>query len=191
MHRLSSAFVLGYHGCDARIAKTVVAGKHFQPSNNSYDWLGPGIYFWEANPVRGLEYATELMKSGRGKSKITKPTVVGAVIDLGHCLDLTSAAAVKLVRQAHKRLEAIAEKANQKLPGNSPDLMRRNLDCAVIRVLHEVTPDTPFDTVRGIFVEGQPIFEGSGFYDKTHVQICVCNPKAIRGVFKVPEEHLI
>lgn len=68
--------------------------------------------------------------------------------------------------------------------------MRRNLDCAVIRLVHEVTKDNSFDTVKGVFLEGKPIFEGSGFHDKTHVQICVRNPDSIIGVFKVPNRHL-
>ena len=191
MHRLASAFVLGYHGCDQKVARSLVSGKKFKPSDNAYDWLGPGIYFWEANPLRGLEFATELAKTGRGSSGISKPAVVGALIDLGHCLDLTTSAAVNLVRSTHKRLVAIAETADQKLPSNSSDLLRRNLDCAVIRLVHEVTTAEPFDTVRGVFLEGEPIFKKSGFYDKTHIQICVRNPNSIRGVFKVPDHHLL
>lgn len=26
-------------------------------SDNDYDWLGPGIYFWENNPKRAIDYA--------------------------------------------------------------------------------------------------------------------------------------
>lgn len=51
MHRLSANFVLGYHGCDQSVADQVLAGNPFRKSDNDYDWLGPGTYFWEANPV--------------------------------------------------------------------------------------------------------------------------------------------
>ena len=54
MHRLSTAFVLGYHGCDQSIADRLLAGGAFRKSRNDYDWLGHGIYFWEANPLRGV-----------------------------------------------------------------------------------------------------------------------------------------
>ncbi len=42
MHRLSSCFVLGYHGCDRDVGERLLAGEAFQPSDNDYDWLGPG-----------------------------------------------------------------------------------------------------------------------------------------------------
>ena len=53
MQRLSFGFVLGYHGCDQTTGESLLAGSPFKPSENDYDWLGPGIYFWEANPLRG------------------------------------------------------------------------------------------------------------------------------------------
>jgi hypothetical protein len=49
MHELSSSFVLGYHGCDKKVGERVLAGERLKPSENEYDWLGHGIYFWEAN----------------------------------------------------------------------------------------------------------------------------------------------
>jgi hypothetical protein len=60
VHRLSTSFVLAYHGCDRRIGERLLAGKdELQKSENAYDWLGPGIYFWESNPQRALEFAAE------------------------------------------------------------------------------------------------------------------------------------
>jgi hypothetical protein len=50
LHKLSSSFVLGYHGCDRAVAEKLIAGAPFITSENDYDWLGSGIYFWEANP---------------------------------------------------------------------------------------------------------------------------------------------
>lgn len=59
MHRLSTSFVLGYHGCDRKVGERLLAGEDFRPSENEYDWLGPGVYFWESNPDRALEFAQE------------------------------------------------------------------------------------------------------------------------------------
>ncbi|MGA7236293.1 MAG: hypothetical protein WBY44_11470 [Bryobacteraceae bacterium] len=42
------------------------------------------------------------------------------------------------------------------------------------------------DTFRGVFIEGEPLYPGAGFYAKTHVQIVVRNPNCIKGVFRVP-----
>ena len=90
-------------------------------SENEYDWLGPGIYFWEGNPRLGLDFASEL-KILRREPKIIEPFVIGAVIELGTCLDLTSASAVKQVRDAYDELMRILEKGGGRLPENSQDL---------------------------------------------------------------------
>jgi hypothetical protein len=69
----------------------------------------------------------------------------------------------------------------------------RKLDCAVINHIHASLKNKhaqPLDTVRGVFIEGGRIYENSGFFKKTHVQICVCNPASIKGVFRLPKEQL-
>jgi len=136
LHRLSSCFILGYHGCDRGVGERLLSGSAFRPSNNDYDWLGPGIYFWEANPPRGLEFAREASK---GKvSSILKPFVIGAVIEPGLCLDLTTSSGLDWVRIAYDSLLGATRAAALDLPSNSKDHLRRNLDCAVIRRLHAI-----------------------------------------------------
>ena len=191
MQSLSSSFVLGYHGCDASIAKKLIDGETFKKSNNDYDWLGPGIYFWEANPRRGLDFAREY--AHRKSGSIKTPTVVGAVVELGHCLDLTTLAGIELVKTAYDSLVKVSKAASLPLPANSEDLLRRNLDCAVIRRVHTILKEmgeAPVDSVRGVFTEGDAIYPGAGFYRKTHIQIAVCNPECIKGVFRVPPSQL-
>ena len=171
-----------------------MGGQEFRTSKNVYDWLGNGIYFWEANPVRGLEFASELMNISRG-ANVTEPAVVGAVIDLGLCLDLMTSAGVRLVEDAHKAYVITCEKAEVELPKNSSDKdnLRRPLDCAVFEQLHAIrkeSEDSSIDTVRGVFVEGNPVYEGAGFNKKTHIQICVRNPSNIKGVFRVSGDEL-
>lgn len=193
MSRLATSFVLGYHGCEVDIAEKVVTGKtSLIGSDKVYDWLGPGIYFWESDPQRALEWA----KQRYGTS--SKPAVVGAVIDLGNCLDLLARSDQDLMRTAYDSLAAIYDKAEKPLPSNE-NLRRggdterrlRKLDCAVIRHLHtlvESDGDIPaFDTVRGMFTEGEEIYSGSGFYAQSHVQIAVRDPTRIKGVFLPPE----
>ena len=173
------------------MGEAFLRGEPFQPSDNDYDWLGPGIYFWEANPQRGLEFAREIAR--RKNATIKKPFVVGAVISLGQCLDLTTSAGIQMVRAAHTSLVETTTTAGLKLPENSKDLLRRHLDCAVIRRLHSIIEKAgrdPIDTVKGVFVEGQPIYPRSGFYEKTHIQIAVRKTDCIKGVFRVPESQL-
>ena len=191
MHRLSTSFVLGYHGCDVDVAEALLAGEPFKKSNNDYDWLGPGVYFWEANPQRGYDFANEAAK--RKGSKIKHPTVIGAVIDLGLCLDMTTLGAIGVVKQAYQALREQMQGSGNQLPVNGKGLLLRHLDCAVIKTLHDIlkTNDEAFDTVRGVFIEGEPLYLNSGFNDKTHTQIAVCNLACIKGVFRVSSEQFI
>ena len=97
------------------------------------------------------------------------------------------------VLDAYIRLRNTHIAADIGLPKNSPDYLRRNLDCAVINLLHKIREDeglTRIDSVKGIFVEGAPIYPGAGFHDKTHSQICVGNADCIKGVFRVPNRFL-
>jgi hypothetical protein len=181
--------VLDYHGCDRVVGERLLRGAPFRPSDNEYDWLGPGIYFWEANPLRGFEYAIEAAE--REPTRIIKPFVVGAIIELGFCLDLTTKAGIEMVRSAYESLVETSQAANVQLPGNSADKLRRPLDCAVIRRLHSIAEETgPFDTVRGVFTEGGPIHPGAGLLEKTHIQIAVLKQACVKGVFRVPENQL-
>ena len=127
-------------------------------SYNDYDWLGPGVYFWESNPQRGMEFAREA--SLRRGSKIAKPFVVGAIIELGSCLDLTTSSGIDQIRIAHQSSLALSKAGGWELPRNSSDGLRRYLDCAVIRRLHGILDDNgmpPIDSVKGIFLEGAPL----------------------------------
>lgn len=37
--------------------------------------------------------------------------------------------------------------------------------------------------MRGLFQEGNAIYQTSGFLEKTHIQICVRNPNCTKGFF--------
>jgi hypothetical protein len=193
LHNLSTAFVLGYHGCDREVAEKLLAGSRFEASQNDYDWLGWGIYFWESNPRRGLEFAREWQTRG----KINDPYVVGAVLDLDFCLDLTTSTGVAAVKAAHADFIRFADKAGTPLPKNrgGEDMLLRELDCAVINHLHQIRsaatpPLEAFDSVKGIFLEGGRIYEDAGFFNKPHIQICIRAASCIKGVFRVPDKHL-
>lgn len=190
MHRLAAGFVLGYHGCTRSAAEALLRGKPFKRSQNDYDWLGAGIYFWEANPSRGLEFAREKLarasiRSGLRRSDVT---VIGAVIDLGLCLDLTTKAGISHVKGAYTSLRTVFDAAGEALPVNSAKLPLRKLDCAVVNHLHQLRRnqgEPPVQTVRGVFVEGEGIYPGAGFAEKTHIQIAVVDSDCIKGVFRV------
>lgn len=190
MHTLSTSFVLGYHGCSKAVAESLLSGVPFKRSNNEYDWLGPGIYFWEANPRRGYEFYRDVQR--RNKGDVEDVQVVGAVVDMGFCLDLTTSAGVDSLSIAYESLKEVFDAAGQPMPENTlgRDKLWRNLDCAVIRFLHESRATEklpPFDVVKGVFQEGDPAYPGSGVKARTHIQLAVCDPAKIKGVFRVSE----
>lgn len=187
--------VIGFHGCDKSVHDKLVYGNaSFRPSTNDYDWLGAGVYFWEQNYQRALDWAME--QAARGS--IQEPAVVGAVIDLGHCLNLTDSRFIDLVEAEYPLLEHDLSVLGIAMPKNTgrkddPDKLLRRLDRAVIEHLHARIAEQngagaerfePFDSVRGLFSEADPIYQGAGFKKKTHVQICVRNPNCIKGVFE-------
>lgn len=186
--------IIAFHGCDKKVFdKILYEHEPFKGSHNDYDWLGNGMYFWEQN----LERAWEWAKSGRTNPKlhIETPAVIGAVIDLGFCLNLLDSSNIQMVKTQHEILQTkmlIADKSmpvNKNIKNNS-DLLLRYLDCAVIEDLHqerEANKLQPYDSVRGVFFEGNPIYDTSGFMEQSHIQICVRNPNCIKGFF-APKE---
>jgi hypothetical protein len=190
-------FVLGFHGCDKSLADEIIScsNKHLEPSTNVHDWLKHGIYFWEQNPARAMEYATFLKdhpeRTSKGKRPIHTPAVVGAIIDLGFCLNLLEAHSLDVVKQGYKSLRNLYKSSGLEMPRNlstkgNKELLLRNLDCAVIEAVHTFNREDKklgYDTVRGMFIEGNPIYEGAGIYDKSHIQICVRNQNCIKGYF--------
>lgn len=131
--------------------------------------------------------------SRRKASTISEPFVVGAIIALGLCLDLTTPSGLEWVKIAYDSLVDVTRAAGLELPSNSKDDLRRDLDCAVLRRLHTI-PEAQslpsIDTVKGVFTEGNAAYPGSGFREKTHIQIAVRNARCIKGVIRVSPDQL-
>ena len=187
-----SQLVLGFHGCDADLAKDVVCGNTMlKKSDHDYDWLGPGIYFWENNVERARQWAVD--NSKRKDSKIMNPGVLGAYLDLGNCLDLTDSNSLQLLKLPYETLKQTLSLAGLEMPVNidpdkvkSKDRLLRKLDCAVITTLHELNQKAKlpaYDSVRGVFWEGEELYPGAGFREKNHIQIAIINPNCIKGFF--------
>jgi hypothetical protein len=165
-------------------------GVEIIPSNNSWDWLGSGIYFWEYNPLRALSYAVEVANgTQKNKKRITTPFILGAMVTLGDCLNLIESSAIALLEKAFKNFEKLCEKSNIEVPKNIE--ARRYLDCAVVKHLHEVkiaSQNKPYDTVRAAFKECSEIYPGSNFMTHDHIQVAVNNVNNVKGYF-LPTPH--
>lgn len=194
------SLVLGFHGCDKAVGEAVLEGKipHLDTSTNDHDWLGNGVYFWENDPRRAMEWAIAGMSKPKGsKGWIENPFVVGAVIELGECLNLLSRHSIEEVKVAHRLMLETIAKAGTKVPQNTGvGGFRRSLDRAVIEFLHttragQKKPLPSYDTVRAAFREGGAAYgEGgplggiAGFDDRSHIQIAVRELAKIKGYFR-------
>jgi hypothetical protein len=167
--------VLGYHGCEPAFAEALIRGaarvEDWQLSRNPYDWLGHGIYFWEFAPNRTRAWG------GKGG-------VVGAVIQLGECLDLTDVNYTKLLRDEYRAVRQERRERGVAMPKNRGK--RRDLDSLVINASVESAEGEgiTFQTVRCPFLEGKPAFPSSAILRESHIQIAVRDRKCIVGVFR-------
>jgi hypothetical protein len=175
------------------LASNVLAGKtQLKLSTNPYDWLGAGIYFWEHGPQRAIEWAVEQARFSRTKIEI--PSVLGARINLGVCLDLLDTANTAPLLRWYVAFRRFVQQKGAGMPQNrnAPgawrgDKVLRFLDCAVIDYTVKRVADREgieYQTVRGVFLEGKPAFPGSKIALKSHIQIAVRNPACIIQFFR-------
>lgn len=177
--------VLAYHGCDAVVAERLLRDDPFRRSENDYDWLGAGVYFWEYGADRALRFARDQQRRGR----IAAPAMVGAIVQLGNCFDLMDTRFTAELADAYEELRALHEQSGRPLPhnaGTTPDQKLRRLDCSVLNFYLGSLERTgsAFDTVRCGFTEGVRAFPGSGILRESHIQLAVRNPACILGVFR-------
>ena len=163
--------IFGYHGCEREVLEKVVLRRDcLRPSENRWDWLGTGVYYWEGAPERALDWA---------KRHCENPAVLGAVIDLGNCLNLLDIESQVLLQRSYQELKG----SGGVLPSNGK--FCHDLDCIVVNSTCEylASQGLAYDTVRGAFPEGDPVFAESKILTKTHVQICVRNPEVVVAYF--------
>jgi len=207
MYQCRPNLMIGFHGCDESVKNALVTNPDVvKKSRELYDWLGNGFYIWENNYHRAYQWALE--KQVRGN--ITTPSVVGVVYQLDYCLDFADSQYNDLLSPYYESLKEDLLIAGKDLPSNKDvpmdknhDFVLRELDCAVIEYFHQkvaeqITSDISkngfslmkhFDTVRGIFTEGGPAFDGAGLQKKNHIQICIRNLNCIKGFF-IPRKKI-
>ena len=109
-----------------------------------------------------------------------------------------------MLTAAHKMVEEKYKNVGIELPKNRDlphdrhkDMILRELDCLAIEFMHEeilldvqseikqkgYSDKDIFDSTRGAFLEGGPVYEGAGIYEKTHIQICIRNLNCIKRFF--------
>ena len=178
--------VIGFHSCDKEVGIKALNGElELNPSDNVWDWLGGGVYFWEQNPERAAQYAIECANGQqKNRKRIRVPFVIGSIVELGNCLNLLEPRAMEAVVRAHGQLLELNKNSGELLPINNGP--KRNLDCAVIKMVHEIVKQDglqKYDTVRCAFAEGRAAYPGANFSIRGHIEVCVINPEMIKGYF--------
>jgi hypothetical protein len=171
----------GYHGTEKSIVESVIAGEILlRPSEGEGEWLGWGIYFW-LDSERAWQWAKD-------RKKFKSPAVLGAVIDLGDCLNLTLKADQELLTKAYHVTAAAYDLKNIPMPENEGRLHR--LDCAVIETIQctrEQAGLPRYDTILGAFSRGTQLYPGATFKASDHLQVCVVNLKCLKSFFREKE----
>ncbi len=210
-----SNLVLAYHGCDITLRDELLAGlTHLKASKNAYDWLGTGIYFYEADPDRALEHATTVRDHPErflAASAIASPAVIGVALDVSRWLDMSTHTALHEFKAASKTCQEGFGAKNQPVPQNGPafegdkDNLYRPFDNAIFTTLHGLRAQEcakairqqrfddaaelrPYQAVRSAFSQGQKIADHSEFKTKNHTQIALIDNGCIRGYF-IPVGH--
>ncbi|HMF13699.1 MAG TPA: hypothetical protein VKE94_15380 [Gemmataceae bacterium] len=149
---------------------------HWKPSQNVYDWLGQGIYFWEGSRSQAEAWAE--LQFGDDAD------VLEVEIDLGRCLDLLESTYHDAIRATYRNLRAVYRSLGWTLPKNQKK--RHDLDCLVINkfvlFVERFTGQQGirFQTVRAVFEEGRRLFPGSAIRSQSHVQIAVRDIQCLR-----------
>jgi hypothetical protein len=173
---VSPRYVVGYHGCTVPIADAILAVGGFPASENRYDWLGRGIYFWEYAPYRALELARYL-----GLQRGEEAAVLQATIRLGKCVNLMDVKDhADLLTTYNLLIEFYGEEnlpSNTARGGHFRDRLVIDTYCD-----QAAAQGASVDAVRGTFPEGEPIYPGSMILSLAHTQIAVRNPDCITNL---------
>lgn len=173
-----SRVVLGYHGTSMSNAESILGGEPFRPSQNRYDWLGDGVYFWEYGPVRAYQWARET----HGDETV----VLRAKIRLANCLDLTDLKGTQDLREAYTALANFSADKGVALPKQRGKY--RALDRVVINFFASSFKPAIL-VVRSAFIEGERLWEESGFWDHAHVQVAVRDLSLVSQVQQVEDPY--
>ncbi|QHI96680.1 hypothetical protein GT347_00935 [Xylophilus rhododendri] len=193
----SGQLVVAYHGCDRSTEDALVTGQllALQPSDNPYDWLGPGVYFFQDDWRRALMFAQASADQPHRKftqRPIHDPSVVGAVLKLTATLDVSTQDGIGAFRTAYEalKLSGVRLKQNRKSASQDTDVILRGLDRQVFKYLHQMYTDQGLpapDAIRGAFPQGEAVAPTSAIFANSHVQIALLNPGCVLGYFRVPE----
>jgi len=166
--------IRGYHGTSATQA-AVILRDGFLPSDNDYDCLGNGVYFFED----GLTQARAWAK----RAHPGEPAVVEADVRLEDCIDLKDSVGwVPVLARAHDELLRITRVQGVPVPRQTSREHRLDREVVELTVAILERGGMRIRSVRGVFAEGPPAFPGSFLSEGSHVQVAVRDADLISDV---------
>jgi hypothetical protein len=171
--------IYGYHGTSQTKAKSILANG-FRMSDNNYDWLGTGIYFFQDAPLRANQWAIQ--------QHPTEPAVICARLRLENCIDLFDVGWQPILKAVYNDFVGEYQSDGQPLPAQNPENSKAHrLDCAFLNYSVDflATLGQTVESMRASFVEGDRLFPDSAIFDLAHVQVAIRNPKLIQNLYLV------
>ena len=171
--------VYGYHGTSQTKAESIL-DRGFRASDNDYDWLGTGIYFFQDAPLRAKQWAIEQHPQN--------PAVICARIELDNCIDLFDVGWFPILKNVYDLFIEQYQTTSQPLPKQNPFRSKAHrLDCAFFNFASKLISKQGqiVSSTRAVFVEGEQIFPDSAVFDLAHVQIAVKNSVSIKECYLI------
>ncbi len=165
--------ILGYHGTSQERAAAILS-TGFRASDNDYDWLGTGVYFFQDAPLRARQWAAQQHPSN--------PAVICSRICLDNCIDLFDIGWQPLLKNVYNSFVEQYQTTDRPLPKQNPERSKAHrLDCAFFNYSIEfiALQTQQIKAVRAAFVEGERLFPDSAVFELTHVQIAIRDPELI------------
>ncbi len=171
--------VYAYHETSQTKAASILQNG-FLASDNDYDWLGTGIYFFQDAPMRARQWATEQHPN--------EPAVICARIQLDNCIDLFDVKWFPILKNIYNLFDDQYRSANRPLPKQNPSRSKAHrLDCAFFNFASQLisNDEQTVECIRAVFVEGESIFPDSAIFDLAHAQIAIKNPALITEYYLI------
>jgi hypothetical protein len=171
--------IYGYHGTSQTKAASILENG-FRASDNDYDWLGTGIYFFQDAPLRAKQWATQQHPNN--------PAIICSSIRLENCIDLFDIGWQPLLKNVYNPFVEQYRSTNRPFPKQNPERSKAHrLDCAFFNFAIELISrqGQSVDSVRAAFMEGERLFPDSAIFDLAHIQIAIRNPTLIKASYLV------
>jgi hypothetical protein len=148
----------GFHGTTGAKAETIVR-EGFDQSENDFDWLGSGVYFYQDGPYRAEKWALEwAVKRYGGEAAVVGATIM---LERSTLMDLIDMLWSERLRTFYKEYRDYCVRFGKPIPEQQahPEVPRAHrLDCDVVNKFvhyYSTKKATPISAVRAAFEEGK------------------------------------